>query len=485
MILSNLKITVFLEDYSPVLLNRFTTIDSILLSAYYGYKAKKGEPLPFDEDHKTVDFIEKKNGVFSGSIWYIDRTQKVFLDFHQITKKPEYEKLYEKIKAKMSTNSSFKQALIQEEIMLTKKIHFYIRGSKKHIEALLYNEVKSIGSKQKLGFGAVKDIKVEEIEEDRGFCISSTTPSKPLPVDVFDIKSKKVAFFRRSAPYWKKEGLEPCYMPTTALYEVKDNTAGNKKFKSLKDIPFVSNCDFIYDQAKNFKGFEECHESIKKIKALSRKGEFFELKEGERKTCSISGSFSTFGVYNNSRVFIKKWKKGFSDYGDLSHNDFISYKTLWCIHNFKDIGYSLVESEDKHWKYLQGKDAKKGDRINDYIIDISRFKPPFSINLKDTINPQHVEFKGKVSISNAFFYLQYGAETLQIDGQMLQEAIEDIATTLKTSKNVTKTHLCGNFKDAMHPRTKKDITLEEIIVIENFHKKYDRQLRYLLNVVAF
>jgi len=484
--MSNLKVTLFCEGYSPLLINRFTTIDSILLSAYYGYKAKSGHPLPFDDEHKTVDFIHKEHGVFSGSIWYIDEEQKIFYDFHQMIKNPEYKKIYDYLGGKVKSNSLYKQALIEEETMLVEKIHFYIKGSAEHIGALLTNEVKSIGQKQKLGFGKIKHVEIEEIEEDKGYRLDEATASKPLPLSSFDVMSKKIAYFRRSAPYWKKDQQEACYMPTTSLYELPDTTfKQNDAFKLAKDTNYISNVDFIYRVASNFKTFDEVDTSVLKITPLPKKGDFFQFKEGSKMPCAVSGDMENKGVYGDVRNFIKKWKKGFSDYGDFSHDDFISYKTLWCIHNLKPIGYSLVEEGQKNWAYLQGKEAREGKKINQYILNPKMFNPPFSINLKDTANAQHVSFKGKVSISTAFYYVQYGSSTFQVDAQMLTEAISDIKKLENEFKNVTKTHLCGNFKGAFHPQIKKAASLEERVCIENFHKKYDKHIRNYLNVVAF
>ena len=484
--MTNMKVTLFLEGYSPLLINRFTTLDNILLSAYYGYKSKKGKPLPFDPEHKSINFIHKEYGVFSGSIWYIEEEDKIFYDFHQMIKNPEHQKIYDTLNKKTGSNSLFKQALLEEETMLVEKIHFYIRGSRKHIEALLINEVESIGLKQKLGFGKIKSVGIEEIEEDRGYLLNKTTPSKPLPQSDFQVESKKIAYFRRSAPYWMRNSQEACYMPTTCLYERIDNTAKKKsKYKVAKDTSYISNVDFIHTIASKFKDYEEIDASVQKIKSLPKKGDFFDFKEGKEEICSLTGDIESKGIYGDVRNFMKKWKKSFSDYGHFEHDDFVSYKSLWCIHNLKPIGYSLVEKGQKGWVYLQGKEAADGKRINQYILDSNMFNPPFSVNLKDTANAQHVSFKGRVSISTAFYYVQYGDNTLQIDAEMLSEAIEDIRKAEKDFKNISKTHLCGNFRDSYHPKLKKITSLEERIFLEKFHKKYDRHLRNYLNIIAF
>jgi len=481
--MKNLKVTLHLAEHSPVILNRFTTIDSILLSAYYGYMQKNGKRLEYDPDHNTVDFIHKENGVFSGSIWYIDRTENIYLDFHKIVKKVEYRKIFDAIGAKTASNAMFKGALIEEEVMLVKKIHFYVRGKKEHIEALLHNEVKSIGQKQRLGFGEVVDVDVDVIDEDKGFMLNERTPSKPLPVYDFNVQSKKIAYFRRMPPYWEKQGREACYLPTTALYEYMDNTDSNK-YSVAKDLDYTCNVDFIYETAKKMK--EETFQEVK-ITTKAKKQETFEYENSDTPVvCAFTGQLKTEGMHSDLKSFMWKWKSSFGDFYYMKNNNFISKEALWCIDNMGEIGYSLVSEGDKKWNYLQGTKAEEGKRINQYILDHKMFKPPFSINLKDTANAQHVSFKGEVSVSTAFYFVQYGNTTLQIDVQMLNEAIKDIAKITEEYKNITKTHLCGNFKqNSLHPTVKSSADKEKHeIIVKEFHKKYNSDLRNYLNVVA-
>ena len=484
--MTNLKITFHLNTSYPVLLNRFTTIDSIILAAYYGYRAKAGKRLPYDPNHETVDFIHRQDGIFSGSIWYIEREADIYYDFHTIVRKPEYRKLFEATGKKKQSSSQFKAAMIEEEIMLAKSIHFYVRGSRKHIEALLQSEVKSIGKKQKLGFGTVESVEVEEIAEDKGFMISPTTPSKPLPIKTFSVDSKKIALFRPVPPYWEQDGREACYMPTTALYEFQDKTAKGR-YKVAKDTAYISNPRFIYEQAKAIEGRSFAEPSIT-TKPSPRGGGYFEYVSNlpEPKICAMSGEHSTAGMEGDMTTFITRWKGSFGDFDYIRNtSDFIADHTLWCIDNISKIGYALVTKGDKEWRYLQGSKKIEGERINDYIVDHTRFKPPFSINLKDTQNSQHVSFKGMVSVSNAFYYVQYGNRTLQIDVEMLNAAIKDIRRLTEKHKHITKSHLCGLFKDAKHINLKKEAGIEEKVAVMEFHKKYNSDLRYYLSVVSF
>lgn len=481
--MTNLKVTMFLDTASPVLLNRFTTIDSILLSAYYGYKSKKGIRLPYDPNHESVDFIHKEGGVFSGSIWYIARGENIYLDFHKIVKKAEHRKIFDMTRKKTASNANFKPALIQDELMIVKKIHFYIRGSMEHIETLLDSEVSSIGQKQRLGLGMVERIEVEEIEEDKGYMLNPTTASKPLPISDFDVKSKKIAFFRRSAPYWETEGREACYMPTSALYEMVDKS-DSSTYKVAKNLEYITNTDFIYDVAKGIekKDFIPFSLNLPPVK----KDNFEYAKKDTPSKCVFSSSFANEGMYGDLANFMRRWKKSFGDVAYMKRGDFIASKTLWCLDNLPKISYALVSKGDKEWHYLQGKAKKEGETINDYIVNHKKFKPPFSINLKDTANAQHVSFKGRVSVSTAFYYVQYGDKTLQVDTELLISAIKDITRITEKYPNISKTHLCGSFKnEAFHPILKRTSTDFERAEVMEFHKKYNSDLRNYMNVVAF
>lgn len=483
--MQNLKITLHLD--TPTILDRLTTIDGILLSSYYSYLAKNGKRLPFDKEHKTVDFIEKKNGSFSGSIWYIDKNEDTYLDFNTIVKKPEYRKIYDSTKKKKSADALFKQALLVNEIMLVSKLHFYIKAKKEIVESLLASELKNIGKKANIGFGKVSNIEVDEISEDKGFLLDENNPSKPLSTRFYDIDSSKVAEYRTMPPYWLDEDLEQCYMPTMSLYENTTSLFPKKNGNVATKHSYMSNVDFLFQQAYS----KKCNTAA----IAMRDTDLTELKFNRKKLweietnndtlkCAFTKKIATSGIKGDIENFIVVNRKSFADFGNMENTGFVSHELLWALDNISNIGYSFVDT--KQWYFLQGKKAEDGKRINDLILDTSILVPPFSINLKDTEKAQHVSFKGKVSVSNGFFFVQYGDDRLSIDAQLLKEAIEDIRKNIDTYKNITKMHLCGNHKDFFYATLKSGENEKiEAKIIQDFHKKYDRNIRKLLSVVAF
>lgn len=468
---------------SPLILDRTTTIDGIILASYYDYLKSKGKVLPFDKEHSSVNFIEKKNGVFSGSIWYIEKDADISFDFQTYVKKSEYKEIYNTTGKKVKTNKMFKAYLGTDEAIVVDKIYFYIKAKKEIVENLLVGNVFSIGKKQSVGFGAVRNIEVEEIEEDKGFLLDEYTPSKPLPVKDFDVKTKKITQMRKMPPYWLQEDLEPCYMPTTALYELKDCSASRKDFIYSIDKN-IHNCNFLYENSRG-KDIDFKDIPMEKIlKAASTRGvkSSWTTNNSTRK-CSITNAVSKDGVDGDIRSFMRKLKPAFTDYDHFKNNDFLSKEALWCIENISETAYSYVDINT--WIYLQGRNAEDGTRLKDFLQKPSMMKPPFSINLKDTQNAQHIAFKGKVSFSNAYFTVQYGNNQLHIDNELLQEAINDIKTITADGK-ITKTHLCGIFdkNNSVHiPLKKNNNNLENMKTVLDFQKKYNSHIRFLLSRV--
>lgn len=466
---------------SPVILDRTTTVDGIVLASYYDYLKSKGKVLEFDKDHKTVDFIHKENDVFSGSIWYIDKNEDVIFDYMTIVKKPEYAKIFNFTKGKKKDDSAFKAFIKTDETFLVEKLHFYIKAKKEVVENLLKAKVHSIGKKQNIGFGEVSKVVVETIDEDKGYKIDETTPSKPLPCSQFDIKSTKIAQSRILPPYWLNEDLEPCYMPTTSLYEVSDKSYKNKDFKAVKDS-YTHNCNFLYNQSKGIKDIEFRDipmANINKFLALKKVSSEW-VEDNTENRCCITNDIHSKGIFKNIKEPFIRLKKSFSDYGHFKNYNFISDVALWNIENIAQIGYSYVDSSS--WVYLQGRLAVDGSRYKDFLVNPKMMKPPFSINLKDTQNAQHISFKGKVSVSNAYFIVQYGDAQLRIDNEMLQQAIADI-TEIVSKKEISKSHLCGIFdnSNSTHPVLKvKFDTDENSIIIDDFKKKYNVDIRLLL-----
>lgn len=485
--MTNMKITITLS--SPLMADRLLTIDSVLLGLYYNLKAQKaGEKQPFIDSIDHINFIDKKGGVLSGSIWYITPETPVKFDFARYTKKPQTREMVNigvTDFVKPEGAGEFKAGLYEDEIMLVNSIYFYIRGDKNIISNLL-GYLKYIGKKGSIGFGRVESVKLSEIVEDKGHLLNESTPAKPLPLETFKLNSKKVSFYRTRPPYWANYALERCYMPTMSLIETIDTTGQKKQFSVDEISPYMDNVSFIKQcvEQSNAEGFSEfCIDDLKKDLRKNR----WEVYEGDPLVCSFSGVSHTRGIKGNIREYMNSEMKLFTDQAFMNGSNFIGDNFLWSVKKAQldNLGDSLVTPRGV--EYVQGKRKEDGRRLPDFITEPTKLKPPFSLNVKTTANSQHIAFKGKMAISNAFFPMQYGNNTLFVDGELLEEAIADTKRIVANVKahGISRTHLTGNWSGGVHPQLKNVLKCEESEnIISTFQKKYDKSIRRLVFLVS-
>ena len=470
--MQNLKITFEFETYP--LLNRYLTIDNLLLKVHYS-KLKPKNFIKTEDDLKNLSkWLKIKNDTLSGSIWYVDDKETI-LPYNDILIKHIDDKKYIKETNKKSIDKSrgeFKAYRFGFERLTLKSIYFYVSGDKNYIKSLL-DEIKFIGKKSALGFGKVKRYEIEEVDKDKSFMLNKYTPSKPLSCRKWEIDSKKIAFYRSLPPYYLKEGLEPCYMPTRSLIEREDKSRLNPNFKAVI-TDYISPSKF----AREYSGFDE----VELFKTL-KKG--LKYVTDEEHTCIICGSKEKEGILGNPKNYLPVT---FNDYAFLDKGNFICSNCLWSIKQEKLLGNTLI-TKDKII-YLQGgkmsiKNAKEQQKFRDeFFRNLDLLNPPFLISLKSTKNAQHTVFKGKVAISNAIVPITYGTEEeILVDVELLKEAIEEMENIVKNNKCIKKFHLTNieQINDTAPMLSKKCLSKENIDIISGFYKKYDRSVRKILN----
>ena len=263
-------------------------------------------------------------------------------------------------------------------------------------------------------------------------------------------------------------------MPTTSLYETKDASMSNKAFHSVPDMSFVSNTAFAFAASKKSDLFDTF--TLDMVSVDRTKKRWGTTTDGG--VCVVTGGYAEEGVCGNAKQYVfSVIGSSFSDYNYLQGNDFISLETLWSIkaRNMKALANTLITK--KGVTYMYGTKAEEGKKLKDHLQKPRLLKPPFSLNIKDTMNSQHVVFKNKVSLSNAMIALQYGNKTYFVDGERLGEARKEYDKILAKHKFMKKSHLIGNFSDNYHAKFKKaDEVLGEQIV-EAFQKRYDKSVR--------
>lgn len=509
--MKNLKITFSLKD--GAVLNRFTTIDSILLVHHYSLLREMGA-IAKDKFIETKDdlenltkWLEVKNNVLSGSIWYVDEDSHVSLWNTPIRKKTDANAIFETtgksvVSASKPTPSSgeFKAFDLAYEIIKVDKIYFYIKGDEAYIDKLL-KRVKFIGAKSSSGNGWVKDYKMEIVSTDKSFMINECTPSKPLPTNRFKIDSKKVAVFRTLPPYSDKKDKEICYMPTTSLIERSDNTSLNDVFKA--DVSSViMNTEFLYNNLSNntkfdFEGYSVPKGLVKINKDTTPKDSLLveAKKEG---ICACCGKKFTTGVIGDIK---KIFSQNFNDFPTIGKENGICKECLWSVQeeSCKNIDFSFVQNGKVEYLYggkmsIEGKKPQSLFR-KEFVWNLDLLKAPYSININTNAGKSnHIGFKGNITVSNAYAVFNFGDKGSEyVDVELLKEAINDMIdimnktkTGKKADSGLKKTHLL-NFEDYKgNFSISKDLdTLENRKILSDFYKKYDSSIRRVLHIIVF
>lgn len=509
--MKNLKITFSLKN--GAILNRFTTIDSILLVHHYSLLREMGA-IAKDKFIETKDdlvnlskWLEVKNGILSGSIWYVDKNSHVSLWNVPIRKKTDVNAIFETtgksiVSASKPTPSSgeFKAYDLAYEIIKVDKIHFYIRGDISYIDKLL-KRVKYIGAKSSSGNGWIKDYKLEEINSDKSFMVDEFTPSKPLPINRFKIDSKKITIFRTLPPYSDKKDKEYCYMPTTSLIERSDNSRLNSAFKTNTN-KVIMNTEFLYNNLSNNTKFN--FESFATPKGLTKIDNENEVKDSlfsedkKHGTCACCGKEFTVGIIGDIK---KLFSSNFNDFPTIGKEKGICKECLWSVQSdsCKNIDFSFVQNNKVEYLYgskMSVEGAKPQSLFRkEFVTNLDLLEVPYSININTNKGKSnHIGFKGNITVSNAYAVFNYGDKGSEfVDVELLKEAINDMIdimsktkTTKKADSGLKKTHLLnfedykGNFSIA------KDLdTLENRKILSDFYKKYDSSIRRILHIIVF
>lgn len=469
----NLKIVINLE--SPVLINRFSTIDSLLLAL--AVSRKFGKTFPEGTDLlNEFDFLAKDKDGFTGSIWFVEKDAEVLLENKSIVKKSEYDYLNANRLRPIEYNQGggeFKLYNIWHEVMSVKSIYYYARGDKEEIVSLL-NDLKYVGKKGSIGYGKVTSFSIETIDKDKSVMLFAHTPSRPLSVKNYSLDNDRIAYFNAIAPYWKKSELEACYMPNSSLTEslyVKlepAKLADKKYFEKYK-----SATSFAYDVLHNdTKGFSEVDYS----KKLQKKDRLIKKADNESYLCVFSAEESNEGILCDNLE--KSIGDTFTDYAYAGDSKFISKEALWTLQNAvnnkattKTLGFHLID--EKGITYVMGKLKTKTIKQA-----LSEAKPPYNFALKTTSNNQHIVFKSKLTLSDELIACQLGNETYYFGLKEAISCIEDMRELIKKYP-VTKSHLIPNPQPSEpFARFRKEAQNKEALKeISDFYKRYCKDVR--------
>ncbi len=154
--------------------------------------------------------IKKTAGIYHASVSIFDtkdaytttiykRFCERYLDLQRIRKK------------KIQRGSGhFRDFMIRLVYIPARKVTFYANGDPEEIEFLL-SALPGLGKKVAIGFGFIKDFKVEEISKDHSI-VKDNKAMRPIPFPLFDAASEVVPLTYKP-PYWWSGFVAPCAPP--------------------------------------------------------------------------------------------------------------------------------------------------------------------------------------------------------------------------------------------------------------------------------
>ncbi|MFL1706728.1 hypothetical protein ACHJH3_06950 [Campylobacter sp. MOP7] len=468
--MKNLKISFRLE--SPLLINRFSTIDSILIHLYV--QKHFGKNIPMEQLH-DFDFLEKYADGYSGSIWYVKDSDPVLLENRSIVKKPEYEYLNahrdNKIEYSMSSGE-FKAYNLWFEVINVPEVYFYARGKKEIIEDLLKN-LHFLGKKSAAGFGKISSYKIEVIEDDKSVFLAPNSPSRPISTKNHKINNSRIAYYNPRVPYWSNWTMESCYLPNSSLVEQPEIKTGCKEQVEDKYIKkYHSAINFVFDVLHKDKAhWQEIDIQTKALRADKI------LEDSETKhLCAFSGEEANSGIL--CKDINKTLGPTFTDYPSINPSRFISKQAFWTLQcgvnsrvGKNSLGFHLIDKSGII--YVMGKNKTKT-----IAAAIKEADLPFNLALKTTANNQHVVFKSKLTISKDLIACQYGNETYYFG---LDEALECIKRVDEMVEKypITKTHLIPSPQvSGTFAKLRQEAQNNEVIAaVSDFYKQYSKDVR--------
>ena len=431
MSIKGLKVTLTLR--TPFYLNRFTTLDSILLSLIYGGVYNKNLNAYND---KETDFILKENGAFSGSIWFVGENETI-APYTDVLIRMNDGNLFKSIfgvdireigKSRINGASGEYRVLMNfYERLIARKIYFYIDADPDKLTPIL-KRIKTVGKKGKYGWGIVDGFEIEDAESHKGFYLNQYTPSKPLSVQKWNrlIKTDRIAYFRAQPPYWLRTGVEPCFMPHTTLTETIDTQKATGKVympsEQIAPSTLIATC------------YSPDEKQMKNVK----------LDDDAEGICAFCGRKVKGGIK----------LKSVKDLQSVTSSSFIDFHSLVreanvvcrdCFSALKSIqtifrgGTIQIIWQNKHMSFSPS--SKNVDTKQVMLDTLKQPDLPYLFSWKTTTNLQHTFFKGtcQVTISELMPVVCRGdGTTLYIDRDIFLEALKDANELNELYKKLTK-----------------------------------------------
>ena len=113
----------------------------------------------------------------------------------------------------------FRSYAMAEPYIACKEVVFYVNGDLEIIKGLILRNVIGLGNDLRIGFGTVRDIIFEEIEEDWSL-VAGDIAMRPIPVEMCK-EYEEAAYIAYKGPYWNPKNVALC-VPPGARCKLKD-----------------------------------------------------------------------------------------------------------------------------------------------------------------------------------------------------------------------------------------------------------------------
>ena len=204
-----LKVTFFLR--TPVALGfPWIFFDSLL--AHVALREELGEryyslPTKIPVDRVPELPLKRWRGVYVASVSMFEPEAE--LAVYQFYKRGDFPFPKGKIRR---GSGFFKDFIVRAPYVPAHRVVFYATGELDEVKRLV-GKVAALGKERNVGFGAVREVRVEEVEEEWGL-VRDGLAMRPIPVKLLR-SYEDAAYLAYRPPYWAKESVDLCAVPFT------------------------------------------------------------------------------------------------------------------------------------------------------------------------------------------------------------------------------------------------------------------------------
>ena len=108
----------------------------------------------------------------------------------------------------------FKDFYLKVVYVPARRVVFYATGEVEEVRRLV-SRVHALGKERNIGFGFVKRVEVEEVEEEWGL-VKDGVAMRPIPVEYLSYY-EDAAYMAYKPPYWSSKNIKLCAVPFTRV----------------------------------------------------------------------------------------------------------------------------------------------------------------------------------------------------------------------------------------------------------------------------